>query len=135
MTGFVDWYDMAKYWNAVDCAVHVPRTTPKWVETFSLAAVQPQITKKPVIGNTSGSVPYQIGFENMIVPEGDIDALRQKLIEMMNNPNQAREIGMKMYERSHNSFEIRHLNELFYQTIQDIVKGVYDENKIDMASK
>ena len=54
MTGFVDWYDMAKYWNAVDCAIHVPRTTSHWVETFSLAAVQPQITKKPVIGNTSG---------------------------------------------------------------------------------
>lgn len=134
MTGFVDWYDMAKYWNAVDCAVHVPHTTPKWVETFSLAAVQPQITKKPVIGNTSGSVPYQIGFDDMIVPEGDIYALRQKFIEIMGNPRKAQEIGLKMYNRAHNSFEIHHLNELFYLTIQDVVKGVYDKGKIDMVS-
>ena len=134
MTGFIDWYDMARYWNAVDCAIHVPRTTSKWVETFSLAAVQPQITKKPVIGNTSGSVPYQIGMYDMIVPEGDIDALRQKLTFIMSNPAKAREIGIKMYNRTHNSFEIQHLNELFYQTIQDVVKGIYDEKKIDMAN-
>ena len=134
MTGFIDWYDMARYWNAVDCAIHVPRTTSKWVETFSLAAVQPQITKKPVIGNTSGSVPYQIGMYDMIVPEGDIDALRQKLTFIMSNPAKAREIGIKMNNRTHNSFEIQHLNELFYQTIQDVVKGIYDEKKIDMAN-
>lgn len=133
MAGFVDWYDMAKYWNAVDCAIHVPRTTPNWVETFSLAAVQPQITKKPVIGNTSGSVPYQIGFSEMIVPEGDIQSLRNKLIEVMQNPILGVEYGLKMYERAHNSFEIKHLNELFYNTINDVVKGVYDEKKVDMV--
>ncbi len=134
MTGFVDWYDMAKYWNAVDCAIHVPRTTPGWVETFSLAAVQPQITKKPVIGNTSGSVPYQIGFKEMIVPEGDIMALRTKIEEMMKNPSLVAEFGERMYKRAHNSFEVHHLNMLFYNTIIDVMNGVYDEKKVDMAN-
>ncbi len=133
MTGFVDWYDMAKYWNAVDCAIHVPRTTPHWVETFSLAAVQPQITKKPVIGNTSGSVPYQIGFDEMLVPEGDIAALREKIVEMKNDPELVSKYGQKMYARAHNSFEVQHLNELFYETLQDVMNGVYDVNKVDMA--
>lgn len=134
MTGFVDWYDMAKYWNAVDCAIHVPRTTPHWVETFSLAAVQPQITKKPVIGNTSGSVPYQIGFDEMIVPEGDIQALRAKIEMLMNNHALAAEYGEKMYERAHCSFEVKHLNNLFYDTLKDIIEGVYDVNKLDMVN-
>lgn len=95
MTGFIDWYDMAKYWNAVDCAIHVPRTTEKWVETFSLAAIQPQITKKTVIGNTSGSVPYQIGFSEMIVPEGDIEALHDKINWVLGYKEEAKEIGEK----------------------------------------
>lgn len=133
MTGFVDWYDIAKYWNAVDCAIHVPRTTPHWVETFSLAAVQPQITKKPVIGNTSGSVPYQIGLNEMIVPEGDIKALRSKIEEMMTNPDLASKLGVRMYKRAHKSFEIQHLNQLFYDTLKDIMNGIYDESKINMA--
>lgn len=133
-TGFVDWYDMAKYWNAVDCAIHVPLTTPNWEETFSLAAIQPQITRKPVIGDNSGSVPYQIGYEEWIVPEGDISALSRKIEAVLQNQDEARRMGDIMYERTHNSFEIRHLNELFYKTLtEDVMEGVYDQKKHDMT--
>ena len=105
-TGFVDWFEMAKYWNAVDCAIHVPLTTKTWVETFSLAAVQPQITKKPVIGDDSGSVPYQIGFDNMIVPENNIEALNEKINWVLNHKEEATEIGKRMYERTNKSFTV-----------------------------
>lgn len=135
LTGFVDWYDMAKYWNAVDCAVHVPRTTPTWIETFSLSVVQPMATKKPVIGNTSGSVPYQIGFEEMIVPEGDISALENKLRWVLSHREESKLIASKMYERTMRSFEIKHLNELFYRTlVEDILQGKYDKAKVDMVN-
>lgn len=135
VTGFIDWLDMAKYWNAVDCAIHVPLTTPTWEETFSLAAIQPQIMKKPVIGDTSGSVPYQIGFDEMIVPEGDVSALSQKMQWVLNNKDAARKVGEKMYIRTLNSFEVQHLNDLFYRTIvEDIIPGKYDSSKFDMAN-
>ena len=133
MTGFVDWYEMTKYWNAVDCAIHVPRTTPKWVETFSLSAIQPQITGKPVIGDDSGSVPYQIGFKEMIVPEGDIQKLHEKIEWALFHKEEAAEYGKKMFDRTNKSFTVQHLNEMFYDTLLDILNGVYDENKIDMA--
>lgn len=135
ITGFIDWIEMGKYWNAVDCAIHVPLTTPNWEETFSLAAIQPQITKKPIIGDTSGSVPYQVGFKEMIVPENDIRALNKKIIWVLNNKAAAAEIGLKMYERTKKSFEIQHLNNLFYDTItEDILQGKYDISKMDMAN-
>ena len=134
LPGMIDWYEMAKYWNAVDCAIHVPRTTPKWVETFSLSAIQPQITKKPVIGNDSGSVPYQIGFQEMIVPEGNIVALSEKIAWVLAHKDEAAKIGLKMYQRVHNSFEIQHLNDMFYDTlIEDVLPGKYDECKLDMT--
>jgi len=134
LTGFIDWYDMAKYWNAVDCAVHVPRTTPTWVETFSLSVVQPMATHKPVIGNTSGSVPYQIGFDEMIVPEGDIDALHKKICYALSHQEEMKEMGEKMYERTIKSFSVSHLNKLFYDTlVEDVMTGKYDLNKVDMA--
>ena len=134
-TGFVDWYDMTKYWNAVDCAIHVPLTTPEWEETFSLSVVQPMITKKPIIGDSSGSVPYQVGFPEMIVPENDVDALRDKIKWILMHKSEAKEIGEKMYNRTHNSFEIHHLNDLFYRTlIEDVLEGKYDLSKMDMAN-
>lgn len=134
LTGFVDWYEITKYWNAIDCAIHVPRTTEHWVETFSLSAIQPQATKKPVIGNTSGSVPYQIGFSEMVVPEGDISALHDKIKWILENRDTAKEIGEKMYERCINSFSIQHLNEMFYDTlIEDVMTDSCDINKLDMT--
>ena len=133
-TGFVDWYDMAKYWNAVDCAIHVPLTTDDWEETFSLAAIQPQITRKPIIGDTSGSVPYQIGFPEMIVPEGDVEALHEKILWVLSHKEEAQAMGEKMYQRTHDSFEIQHLNDLFYDTlVEDILPRKFDKRKADMA--
>jgi glycosyltransferase involved in cell wall biosynthesis len=135
LPGMIDWYEIAKYWNAVDCAVHVPRTTPEWVETFSLAAVQPQATKKPVIGNTSGSVPYQIGFKEMIVEEGEIEALHDKIEWVLNHKKEAADFGKQMYNRTINSFSIHHLNDMFYDTlVEDVLCGKYDIRKIDMAN-
>lgn len=133
-TGFVDWYDMAKYWNAVDCAIHVPLTTTHWEETFSLSVVQPMITKKPIIGDDSGSVPYQIGFPEMIVPENNVDALHGKIAWVLNHKTEAKSIGEAMYLRTKNSFEVHHLNDLFYKTlVEDILQGKYDKRKSDMT--
>ena len=133
-TGFVDWYEMAKYWNAVDCAIHVPLTTPAWEETFSLSVVQPMITRKPVIGSDSGSVPYQVGFPEMIVPEGDAKALGDKIKWVLAHREEAKAIGGKMYERAASSFTVRHLNDMFYDTlVEDILPGRFDEGKSDMT--
>lgn len=135
MPGMIDWYEIAEYWNAVDCAIHVPRTTKKWVETFSLSAVQPQATKKPVIGNTSGSVPYQLGFKEMIVPEGNIKALHDKIQWVLDNKERAKLVGERMYQRTINSFSIRHLNDMFYDTlVEDVICRKYDINKMDMTN-
>ena len=134
LTGFIDWHDMSDYWNALDCAVHVPRTTRTWVETFSLSVVQAMATALPIIGDDSGSVPYEIGAEGIIIPEGDIAELRSKMQWVMDNPEEAKKIGEKMQKRAENSFSIRHLTATFYDTLQDIVKGIHDSAKEDMAT-
>lgn len=135
LTGFIDWFEISAYWNAIDCAVHVPRTTSHWVETFSLSVVQPMITGKPIIGNSSGSVPYQIGPDGIIVKEGDIEALREQFVEAINHPSKMAEIGQKLYKRTLHSFSVQHLNELFYKTITgDVLQGKYDERKADMSN-
>lgn len=134
VTGFIDWYDMTKYWNAIDCALHVPRTTYGWVETFSLSVVQAMASGKPIIGSDSGSVPYQIGPDGIIIKEGDIDSLHDAIQWMLSHPNEGKEIGQKLMKRTVSSFSIQHLNDLFYSTLIDIYNGVYDENKLDMAN-
>lgn len=134
LTGYIDnWEDMAKHWCALDCAIHTPLTTPHWEETFSLALVQAMATGLPVIGSNSGSVPYQIGPKGIIVEEGNIDQLAEKILFVLNNPEIGREIGLCMRERATTCFSIKHLNDLFYETILDIMKNVYDASKVDMS--
>ncbi len=134
LTGYIDnWPDMAAHWNALDCAVHAPLTSEIWEETFSLALVQAMATGLPVIGSSSGSVPYQIGPEGIILPERDIDAMRRQFERMLSDRAYGEEIGRKMYKRAVSCFDIRHLNDCFYHSIKDVVAGIYDEAKIDMA--
>ena len=134
LTGFINnWTEMAEHWNALDCAVHTPLTTLRWEETFSLALVQAMITGLPVIGSSSGSVPYQIGPDGIIIEEGNIKQMREQMVRLMNDREACRELGTKMRERALTCFSIYHLNKLFYLTVLDITKGVYDEKKADMA--
>ena len=134
LTGFIDnWSEMAEHWNALDCAVHTPLTTPKWEETFSLALVQAMATGLPVIGSSSGSVPYQIGPDGIIVEEGNISQLREQMLRMMESPVERKMIAENMKKRALECFSIYHLDELFYLTMKDIINDFYDECKIDMA--
>ena len=134
ITGFIDWYEISKYWNAIDCALHVPRTTDHWEETFSLSVIQPMIIGKPIIGSSSGSVPYQIGDKELIIKEGDIKELKEKILWAMNNRDELGRKGKALQQRTATSFEIKSLNSLFYRTIvEDIMTGQFDYSKADMT--
>lgn len=134
MTGMIPLTEMRKYYNAIDCLIHVTHTSVDWEETFSIALAQCMITKKPIIGSDSGSVPYQLGPDAIIIHEKDVNALREKILWVMNHSEEAKRIGLKMYERSNNSFNIFRLGELFYRTIkEDIIPGKYDLEKSDMV--
>ncbi|MEI8133386.1 MAG: glycosyltransferase, partial [Leptolinea sp.] len=134
LTGYINRSKMPAYWNALDCAIHVPRTTENWVETFSLAVVQAMATGKPIIGNTSGSVPYQIGPDGIIVKEGNIQALQDKISWVIENPEHAMLIGEKMMYRALKCFSVQHLNEMFYNTIIDIYNDTFNSINHDMTS-
>lgn len=133
LTGFIKWEDMSEYWNAVDCCVHFTQSTSKWVETFSLTLVQAMATKLPVVGSSSGSIPYQIGEDGIIVNEKNIEELHNQLQWVINNQDEAKVIGNKLYQRTINSFSISHLNDLFYLTVEDLRNNIYDSKKIDMT--
>lgn len=134
LTGYINRSNMPAHWNALDCAIHVPRTTDNWVETFSLAVVQAMATSKPIIGNSSGSVPYQIGPDGIIVEEKNIQALHDKISWVIEHPEDAKLIGQKMRNRVIKCFSVQHLNEMFYNTIIDINNGVFDAKKQDMSN-
>ncbi len=133
MTGFLSWEELPTYLSMLDCVIHVPKTTERWVETFSIAICQAMAVGTPVIGNDSGSVPYQIGRSDMIVKEGDVHALRDKIEYMINNKYKSKKIGLEMQKWCLESFDTNQLNKGIYHIFSDIHREIFDENKVDMT--
>lgn len=70
----------------------------------------------------------------MIVQEGDIKALHDKIQWVLDNREKASEIGAKMYKRCIDSFSVQHLNDMFYDTlIEDVMTNQFDAAKTDMT--
>jgi glycosyltransferase involved in cell wall biosynthesis len=135
LTGFVtQGEDVAAHMNAMDCFIHVPKTTKTWIDTFPLAVVQAMATGLPVIGSDSGAVPYQLGNDGIIVPEGNINALRNELISCLKNKNNIKEVGIKLQMRVQSSFEIKHLASCFNTTMREIIKNKYIPEHIDQVN-
>lgn len=132
ITGYLDWENLSMHLNAMDCAIHVPKTG-KWTETFSVGLVQEMASGLPVIGSDSGSVPYQIGQDGIIVPEGNIEEIRKKMEWILDHKEEAKKIGEKMKKRAEDCFSLYHLSDCIYDIFLDIIHDVYDVNKIDMT--
>ena len=135
MPGLIDWAELPDYLSAMDCALHVPKRGANWVETFSLALVQEMSTGLPVIGTYSGSVPYQIGRADLMVKEGDVAAIREKMEFVMKDPVAAREIGEAMRERCVTCFDVEHIAKCLDIVLRELAEGIYNEKHIDTAEK
>ena len=133
MPGLISWDELPDYLSAMDCAIHIPRRTQNWVETFSLALVQEMSTERPVIGSRSGSVPYQIGYDTLMVDEGNIEQIHEKMLWVMKNKVDAQKIGKKMRERCVFCFDVEHIAECFGIVLHELVDGVYNTDHIDTA--
>ncbi|MEW5828708.1 MAG: glycosyltransferase family 4 protein [Chloroflexota bacterium] len=73
-------------------AVIVPS---EWYETFGLTIVEGFAHARPVIGSRIGAIPELIdeGRDGFLVPPGDVSALREKLLEVAENPEAAARMG------------------------------------------
>lgn len=58
---------------------------PNWKEQFGRVLVEAMACGVPVIGSDSGEIPHVIGAAGMIVPEGDVEALRAGLLRLAND--------------------------------------------------
>jgi glycosyltransferase involved in cell wall biosynthesis len=61
------------------------RTRPNWKEQFGRVLPEAMASGVQVIGSDSGEIPNVIGEAGLVFPEGDVDALRQQLLAVIEN--------------------------------------------------
>jgi glycosyltransferase involved in cell wall biosynthesis len=90
-TGYLRYEDMLQILKLADVAAITSLS-----ETFCHAIIEPLAAKKPIVTTPVGValelIPYGIGF---IVPKKDARSLSKAIIQLISNPKQANEMGVR----------------------------------------
>ncbi|MDJ1182277.1 hormogonium polysaccharide biosynthesis glycosyltransferase HpsO [Roseofilum casamattae] len=96
-----------QYINLMDVLVLPSETTYKfktltaagWKEQFGHVLIEAMACKVPVIGSDSGEIPYVIDRAGLVFPEANVDALRQCLLQVMDDESLRQNLAEKGYNR------------------------------------
>ncbi|MDZ7963983.1 MAG: hormogonium polysaccharide biosynthesis glycosyltransferase HpsO [Nostoc sp. DedSLP03] len=101
-------HEVASYINLMSTLVLPSETTYKfktltsagWKEQFGHVLIEAMACQVPVIGSDSGEIPYVIGDAGLVFPEGDIQALANCLVQLMDKPDFAHTLGEMGYQKA-----------------------------------
>ncbi|MDF5721564.1 MAG: hormogonium polysaccharide biosynthesis glycosyltransferase HpsO [Rhizonema sp. PD37] len=74
-------------------------TAAGWKEQFGHVLIEAMACKVPVIGSDSGEIPYVIGDAGLVFPEGDVKALANCIVQLM-EPEFAENLGEMGYQKT-----------------------------------
>lgn len=69
--------------RAMDLLVLPSRDTPRWREQFGHVLIEAMACEVPVVGSRAGAIPEVVGDAGLLFPEGDREALRERLAALL----------------------------------------------------
>jgi glycosyltransferase involved in cell wall biosynthesis len=84
--GHVADQDMPSVYQRVDVLAVPSVPTSGWVEQFGRVVVEAQASGVPVVASASGALPDVVGDDGILVPPGDVPALRDALARFLDEP-------------------------------------------------
>lgn len=86
---------MAAAYRGFDVLVLPSRTTPTWAEQFGRVLVEALWCGVPVVGSSSGEIPWVVETTGggVVFPEGDVDGLRRTLVGLRDDPVRRRRLA------------------------------------------
>ncbi|NET42479.1 hormogonium polysaccharide biosynthesis glycosyltransferase HpsO [Okeania sp. SIO2B3] len=118
-----------KYINLMNTLVLPSETTYKfktltsvgWKEQFGHVLIEAMACRVPVIGSDSGEIPHVIGDAGLVFPEGNIEELRNCLMQLMEQKELVEELGKKGYEKAMNQYTNQALARQLFNFYQELV--------------
>lgn len=84
---------MPEFYRGLDVLVLPSLTRPNWKEQFGRVLIEAMACGVPVIGSNSGAIPEVIGDAGLIVPEGDVEAMKVALTSLAQHPRLRTQLG------------------------------------------
>jgi L-malate glycosyltransferase len=91
-----------------------------WKEQFGHVLIEAMACQVPVIGSDSGEIPHVIGDSGLVFPEGDVEALKGCLVQLMEQPELAQQLSKRGYERALD----RYTNMALAQTLLEFYRSI-----------
>lgn len=118
--GPVDKSDIPDILNSVDAVVLPSRTTRYWKEQFGRVLIEAMACGIPVIGSSSGEIPWVIGDAGVIFPEGDSNRLAEEVKRLASSHEFRNEMIRRGLERVREFFSL----EVVVRKYQDLFLSV-----------
>ncbi len=84
--GKIPHHQLPEYLNCMDVLVLPSMTTKSWKEQFGRVLIEAMACEVAVVGSTSGEIPTVIGPAGLLFKEGDVTALYEILMKVINDP-------------------------------------------------
>ena len=85
--------------SSMDVLVLPSKTTASWKEQFGRVLVEAMACEVPVIGSSSGEIPFVIGDAGLVFPEGDAKALAACIERLRSHPELVARLKARGLER------------------------------------
>lgn len=94
---------------------------PSLYEGFGMPAGEAMACGVPVISTTGGALPEVVGDAGILVPPGDVPALRQAILALLADPEKRRQLGAAGIVRVRNSLTWRHAAQKTVEAYREVI--------------
>lgn len=91
--------DIPSVMTSMDMVCIPSLTAPHWKEQFGRVIIEAMACGVPVIGSTSGEIPYVIGDAGRVCTEGNVDELREALHTLIDSREERQRLSILGQER------------------------------------
>jgi len=119
-SGRIPQKEVSMYYAASDVVV-----VPSLQEAWGLVATEAMACGKPVVATRVGGLPDQVieGFNGFLVPPRDPKALADKILYLLENPSEARRMGLNGRRLAEEKFDIEKRVDKIVELYRTLIEG------------
>lgn len=114
---------MPEVMSGIDVLVLASVARPGWREQFGRVLIEAMASGVVVVGSESGDIPHVIGDAGLVVPEGDIRALHDALVSLVESPALRESLKTAGLRRVEEEFSLSVIAKRYEDLFRSLVPG------------
>ncbi len=108
---------------------------PAWIEPAGIAYAEAALYRLPVVATPIGGIPDRVvhGETGYLIPPGDVSALSEHLLALLNNPERCAEFGAAGRRRAEQLFSWDHVGDRIAAAVQSVLDPHTNQRSADRS--